>query len=193
MINRKDVVQLISGSKDLINDQTWDDMIPKYNTTGIVFDASEGLGEAAADTTLVFVAAGGFPNQRITATLNYPAPTTAGNEEIGVLLRCHTVDGTDDDYYLARVNGQQAQITKVVGGSFTTMSQTAFALPQGQNVTITFEAVGDQLKATFDAGGSPATVNLSTTDSEVPRRGLMGFKSSGSTIWCRSISWEQLP
>ena len=124
--------------------------------------------------------------------LNFPAPTTAGNEDIGLLLRFMTNDSPDATYYYARVNGGVAKITKVVSGAFTTLSSQAFALPQGTNVTITFSAVGDLLSATFDAGGAPPTVNLSAVDSDIPQRGIMGFRSLTSAVWCRSLAWDQL-
>lgn len=192
MINTRDVTEKVSDSKDMVVDQTFTDLTKKLNTSGVAFDVVEGLGEAAANSSVVFVNAGGFPNQKIVVVMNYPAPTTAGNEDIGALLRILSFDSPNASYYYARVDAGFAKITRVLNGSFTTLTQQAFALAQGVDVTITFTAVGDLLTAIFDAGGAPATVNLSVSDNQVARRGVMGFRSSSSAVWFRSAAWDQL-
>ena len=192
MINSNDVTTLLSVTKDLVADQTYTDLTKKLNTGGVAFDATFGLGDATATSSLVLVNAGGFEDQKIEAVMRFPAPTTAGIEDIGVVLRAMTFDGTDDTYYYARVDGGTARITRVVNEAFVNLTSQAFALPQNTDVTITFTAVGDLLSATFDAGGAPATVNLSTTDNNIPRRGVMGFRSLTSAMWCSSLTWEQL-
>jgi hypothetical protein len=192
MINANEVTTLVSGSKNLITEQNYYHLTEKLNTTGVAFDVSEGLGDATSTSSVVLINSGGYDDQKITAVLNFPSPTTAGSEDIGVILRCLTFDSTDDTYYYARVDGGIAKITRVLDNSWVTLTSQAFALAQGTNVTITFSAVGDALNATFDAGGSPATVNLSTTDSNIPGGGVMGFRSNASTVWCRDLIWEQL-
>lgn len=192
MININDVTTLVSETKNLVADQTFTDLTKKLNTSGVAFDGIEGLGDASASSSVVLINTGGYPNQKVTAVLNFPSPTTAGIEDIGVLLRVLSFDSPNASYYYARVDGGTAKITRVLNGSFTTLTSQAFALAQGDNVTITFTAVGDLLSATFDAGGSPTTVNLATTDNQVARRGIMGFRSLSSAVWCRSLAWEQL-
>jgi len=192
VINSNDITSLVSVSKDLINDQTFKDLTKKFNTSGVSFDAVEGLGDATSTSSLVLINSGGFSDQRITAVLNFPSPTSAGSEDIGVMVRVLSVDSPDANYYFAHVDAGVAKITRVADGTFTTLSSLSFSLAQGTNVTITFSAVGDLLKATFDAGGSPATINLSATDSQIPARGCMGFRSLTSAVWCRSLTWEQL-
>ena len=66
MINVNDVVTRVSYTKDLIADQTYTDLTKKLNTSGIAFDAVEGLGDAAANSSMVLVNSGGYPDQQIT-------------------------------------------------------------------------------------------------------------------------------
>lgn len=192
MINSNDVVKLVSGSKDLIAVQDYKNLNKKLNTGGVSFNVTEGLGDNTATSSMVFINSGGFQDQKITAVMNYPSATTAGNEDIGVMLRTITTEGADASYYYARVDGGFAKITKVLDGTFSTLTSQAFALGQGENVTITFSAVGNVLSATFDAGGSPATVELSALDDSIPTGGVLGFRSLSSAVWCRSLAWEQL-
>lgn len=192
MININDIVAKVSETKDLIADQTFTDLSKKANTGGITFDVAEGLGDNANITTVLLINSGGYPDQRIQAVMNYPAPTVAGFEEIGVVARLLSFDSPDASYYYARVDAGVAKITRVLNGTFSTLTSSAFALAQGVNVTITLTCVGDLISATFDAGGTPATVNLSVTDSAVAQRGVLGFRSSNSAMWCRSLEWSQL-
>lgn len=191
-LSLEDVRQnLVSYSKDLVADQTFLGLTVKLNTSGAAFDVVEGLGEAALEPTVVFAHVGGFDDQRATAVMKYVSPSTNVDHEIGVLLRVQTFDG-NDYYYYARIDDGDAKITKVVNGSFTTLTQGAFPLPPDTLVTITFEAVGTALSATFDAGGSPTTVNLAAVDSDIPSGGLMGFRTRTTAGWCRSFAAEEL-
>lgn len=191
MFNAQGLITKASLTKDLVVDQTTADLIEKLNTSGLGFDVTEGYGDAAATSSAVLIALGGFADQKIVASLKYAAPTAQGSEDIGVILRCTSMDSPDIGYYYCRVDGGTARITRVTG-SFTTLASGAFALPPDTLVTITAQAVGNQISATFDAGGAPATVNLNATDSGIPARGVFGFRSLTSAIWCRSFTAEQL-
>jgi hypothetical protein len=166
MLNKTDVKSRIVFAKDLINDQTYNGVNEKMNTSDLAFDETEGLGSDNGSSTAVTINVGGFDDQKIVAVLKYVSPTEAGGEDIGALLRLQTMDSPNATYYYARVDGGNAKITKVVDGSFDTLTQSAFALAQDTVVTITFSAVGNQLTALFQAtGGSPSDVTLSTSDS----------------------------
>jgi len=192
MINTNDVTSPLSETKDLTTDQTWTDLSKKTNVGGIKFSGSLGLGVDTSTSTVALINSGGYPDQKVTAVMRYSSPTTAGSEEIGVMLRILTLDGTDDTYYYARVDGGIAKLTRVLNESFTNLSTQAFALAQDTDVTITFSAVGNTLSASFDAGGTPATVNLAVSDDQIAHRGLLGIRSLSSTFWCSSVAWEQL-
>lgn len=193
MLNKADVKSRVVFTKDLINDQTYDGVNEKLNTSDLAFDGTEGLGSDNGSSTAVTINVGGFDDQKIIAALKYVSPTTAGSEDIGVMLRLQTFDSPDATYYYARVNGGSAKITKVVDGSFTTLTSSAFALAQDTVVTITFSAVGNQLTALFQAtGGSPSDVTLSTTDSSIQTKGMFGYRSLNSTVYCRNFTVEQL-
>jgi hypothetical protein len=192
MFNTTDIPSKVRLTKNLITDQSYDGVLTKLNAADTVFSVTEGLGSDNGSSTIFLVNVGGFDDQQITAVLKFVAPTTAGSEEIGVMLRVIALDSTDDSYYYARVDGGLAKLTKVVNEIFTTLSQNSFALAQDQLVTITFSVVGSRLSATFDAGGSPATVTLSATDTDIPSGGLIGIRSLSSTVYCRSFTAEQL-
>lgn len=192
MLNRSATRQKYSFERDLIADQTYPGLQEKFNTTALAFNVTEGLGAADNNTTAVLVSAGGFPDQRITADLKWVAPTASPNEDIGVLARCLTLD-TGATYYYARVDGGLAKISKVVTSTFTTLTQSAFAVPVDTIVRIEFTVVGSQLTAVFTCGavaGSPLT--LTTTDTDIPSGGLMGFRSLTSSIWCSYVRAEEL-
>lgn len=190
MINKNEVVDLVSVTKNCVTDTTWNDVTKKLNTSAD-FDAN-GLGYSAANTsTIVAILVGSFDDQRITATMKFVAPTTAGSEEIGVMLRVISLDSPDTTYYYARVVGGQARITKVIDTVFTNLASGAFALPQNTNVTITFSVVGSQLSASFVASGV-STVNLSATDTDITGRGIAAIRSLTSTFRCSTFTVEQL-
>lgn len=192
MLNTRNLIDKISVTKNLISDQTWGHISKKWNVSGTAFDVSDGVGSTDETNTALFINAGGFDDQKVIADLKFVAPTVAGGEEVGVLLRCSSLENPGNSYYYARVDAGVAKITRVLEGSFSTLTSSAFALAQDTIVTITFSIVGTALSATFDAGGSPATVNLATTDDQVPSGGIMGFRSGGSTIYCSAITFEQL-
>lgn len=190
--NINDVIGLLSLTKDLVADQTTRNIQEKLNTSGLTFDVTEGYGFAAsADSSGWVYSIGGFDDQRIVAVMKYVAPSAPGNEEIGCMLRCLTLDSPNATYYYARADAGNAKITKVVDGAFSTLTQTPFNLPADELVTIDFQVVGTQLDAQFSAA-TPGTVNLSTNDSDIPNGGLAGVRSQVSTIWCRSSTVQQL-
>lgn len=177
-------------SKDLINDQTFDGLTIKFNSD-IAFDGSNGLGENAAQSTSIFIHCGGFNDQRISASLKFESANTAGvDEDIGVMLRCSTFEGSDDDYYYARVDQGDAELMRINGGSFTTMVSEPFSLAQGDWVGIDFTVIGNVLSASFSDGTTHLTI--STTDSTIQEGGLPGLRSVGSSIFCRAFTVEEL-
>ena len=192
MLSSKDIVSKVSLTKDLIADQTYDYVIEKWNPSNTAFDIAEGLGTADTGSTIVLITSGGYDDQRIIADMKFVAPTTAGSEQIGVMLRTVAID-EDATYYWARVHDGSAKITRYLDGTLSTLTQSAFPLAQDQVVTIDFSVVGNQLSATFTAdGGTPSEVVLSTVDSTIPTGGIAGFRSSSSSVYCRNFTVEQV-
>ena len=179
--------------KDMVADQTTRNIHEKLNTGGLNFDVTEGYGYSAASTSTAWVMAhGGYDNQFCEAVLKYVSPTTAGSEDIGVLLRCLSLDSPNATYYYARCDAGDAEIMKIVDGSFTTLASSVYALPQNELVTITFTAVGSTLVASFSAA-TPGDVTISAVDTDIPSGGSPGVRSISSTVRCRSITCRQLP
>ena len=194
MLSLADVAEVkVDWSKDLLVDQTFKGLTVRFNTAGIAFDA-DGLGSgASATSTLCLVNVGGFADQRVTGIVKWIAPSTAVAHEVGVVARSQTVEvAGETDYYFARIDNGVAKLTRVLGGVFSNLAQSAFVLPINTTATVTLTCVGDAISASFDAGGSPATVNLASIDANIPDAGLMGFKSISSTIACSSIQAEEL-
>lgn len=194
MLSRADVnTNKVILTKNLVTDQTYTNMTFRANTAGRLFSGSHGVGTATATTTIAVIHAGGFSDQKITAIMRYAGPTTAGTEDFGVICRVQGLEDTNStNYYYARCSAGSAKLTKVISGSFTNLSTSAFALPVDTDVTITLQAVGSSISATFSAGGSPADVTLSATDSTVPSGGQLGFRTFGSTGYCKFFTAEQL-
>lgn len=179
-------------TKNLVSDQTFTNLTFRLNSSGAVF-TSDGVGTTTATSTLAVTHMGGFNDQKITSVMKFITPTLAGGEHIGVMARFQSIEDTaSSTYYLARVQAGVARLSKVVGGTFTNLSSSAFALAQNTSVTIVLSVVGTALTASFDAGGSPTTVNLSATDSAITGGGLMGFRTTSCTGFCSSFTVEQL-
>jgi hypothetical protein len=192
MRNIGELVNKLALTKDLVADQTTTNIQEKLNTTNLGFDVVEGYGYVGAASSSGWVySIGGFDDQRIVSVVKYVAPSAPGNEEIGCMLRCLSLDSPNASYYYARADAGDAKITKVVDGAFTTLTQTPFNLPADELCTIDFQVVGSQLDASFTAA-TPGTVNLSTNDTDIPGGGLPGVRSQSSTIWCRSSVITQL-
>lgn len=195
MISSADIRPRVVLTKNLVTDQTWAGVNKKINVTNCVFDATEGLGRAASESTAVLINAGGFNDQRVTAVMKYVSPTATSASEIGVIARCNTLDniGTSESYYYARIDNDTAKLTKVINGAFTTITQTAFPLAQNVLATISLSCQGSSIIATFESAAAPGVVTtLSVTDTAITTGGLMGFRSLSSSIWCRSFTAEEL-
>lgn len=178
--------------KDLINDQTFDNLTVKYNSSGAAFDVSNGLGEDAVENTLVLVHLAGFDDQRIKVSLKYSTATNQGSESIGAMARFQTVDNPDvGTYYYARVDSGEARLTKVVNGTFTTISEAPYPLAQDEWVEIDFRVVGKSLQVKFS---TPllTDVILRGIDNDISSGGILGFRSQESSLFCRSVLVEEL-
>ena len=194
MFNSKGANKFIL-TKDLVADQTYTDLTIFTDDYGLDFDVTEGFGTADEYSSVVLFNAGVFPDQYVQGVMKFVSPTSAGDEDFGVILRVITMEPLNPgpSYYYAYVSGQFAQIGKVVDGSFIMLTESAFALAQDQSVTITFQAIGNQLSADFEAdGGTPATLSLATVDSDIGHRGLSGFGSVLSSVYCSSFVVEEL-
>ncbi len=176
--------------KNLITDQTYKHLITEFNVFLIGFDAAKGLGRAANETTGFLTDCAGFNNQRVTATMQFPSPTTAGNEHIGVLFRTARLD-TTQDYYWAGISAGFARIKKSVAGVLTDLATVAYSVAQGVSLTITASVNGSDISAKFVAASGPGDQVLYATDSTFTR-GFTGAVSINSGIWVSSIKVEQL-
>lgn len=198
MITDRDFVQPISFYHDYITDQDMYGINRLQNTSSLDYDVTLGYGCSTNKSVIWGVQIGGFVDMRVTATMQYLGATTSqGSEEIGVIARLLTAHSPNATYYYARIDAQTAKITKVIDGSFTTLTQSAFALPPDTDVTITFEVVGNSLSANFITGTGSLDVDLSTTDSDIDGStyaggGSAGCRSSSSTIRCSSILVEEI-
>lgn len=194
MLGSPNIRSLLTLSKDLIADQTFAGFNKKLNTAGMAFDAVEGFGQAANNSSLILVNLGGFANQRITTNLKWVAPTAPADYDIGAIARVRTIDSdTTTDFYYARVDGDVAKITKVDAGVYTTLTSGAFVLPAGTVVNIVLTCSGSNISAVFTAAGVPTSpLTLSTVNSDVPQSGLMGVRSLTSSIWMRSFLAEEI-
>lgn len=181
----------VTLTKNLISDQTESNLTVALGTPA--FNVTHGYGASTNASVIVAIHAGGFNDQRITATMKWVPPTASPNEEFGVVARFQSAETTPTQtYYYARCDGGTAKLTKVVGGTFTNLSTGAFALSQNANVTISLTCVGNAISASFNAGGSPATVNLSATDSSITTGGLMGFRTLSTSGYCANFVAEQV-
>lgn len=181
-------------SKDLLAEQNYRNLMVRLNSANLVFSGTEGLGEAANNSSFLVALFGGTADYRVTGVMKYPSPTTQAQSEIGVVGRFTSVDQTavaTANYYYARVDNGQAKLTKVVGGAFTTLKTDTFNLAQDVLVTITLQMVGTSIQATYSASGL-TTVVQSQVDSDITAPGVAGFRSLSSGIWCRSLTVEQL-
>ncbi len=194
MISTKDFTRTkFSQTKNLVSTQNFRNLVAKVNTPA--FDVTLGLGLSTATSWAALVTAGGFDDQKITATMRYVSPTAQGSENFGVILRVQCIESGDTantDYYYARCQAGNARITRVVANTFTNLTSQAFVLAQNTNVIITFSVQGSALSATFDAGGSPSTVSLSAVDTQITGGGLMGFRTTSQTGYCSLYTAEEL-
>jgi hypothetical protein len=186
-------------TKNLVGDQNYDHCIPALTATA-AFDVTEGWGSVTADSKILALLAGGFDDQEVTGQFKFVSPTAAGAEAIGVFVRgTHLTTNLNRKLYWARLINGFARISKQLGNGVsdtpTNMVASAFAVAQGQLVTVRFEVrrrANDHqaLFARFEAdGGSPAPVEISVTDSSSPiaSGGLMGFRTLSVAGYCRSL------
>ena len=186
---------LASYTKDCIGDQTFDHTAILLNAASCVFDATHGLGDAANTSSVIALFMGGFDAQKVTATINFPSPTTAGTEALGVFLGALRIGTGTENYLLAWATAGIAKISTVIAGTFATLSSTAWSVAQAVDMTITFQRVGLLLAATFHAASGPSDVNLSAalpSDSPLLSGGIMGARSVSKAIWCKSLKGEQI-
>jgi hypothetical protein len=166
----------------------------RNNSAGVTIDATEGIGEAASNSSVIAAWLGGFADMRVTAVMKYVSPTSQANSEIGVMGRFTSPASTGfstASYVYARVDGGVAKLTEVVAGTLTTLSSTAYALPQDELCTITLTLRGTAWTASFNCT-SLGTVSLSATSSNVSGIGVGGIRSLSSSIRCRTLRVEQL-
>ena len=194
MLSRRDLTSKARITKDIVADQTWTHLQKKLDNSNIVLNATEGVGEANSNSWVVLGSMGGFDDQRVTVNMKWVAPTTAGNEEIGAMVRCTSFESPNQSYYYARVDGGVAKLTKVVNSAaFANLSTSVFALPINTICTITLEAVGSLITATFTAAGvAQSPLVLQATDSDIAGGGLMGFRTLACAGWCSFLEMEQL-
>jgi hypothetical protein len=181
-------------TKNLVTEQNYSGMTFKL-TGGRAFIAG-GLGvSGAAASCMALVNAGGFPDQKMAATMYYTTGSTSGNEDFGVMVGFQSAEVTGDTYYYyARCSAGLAKLTRVNGGTFTNLSTQAFAVAINIPVIITLQRVGNALQATFSAPTNtpPLSVTLNAVDSSVATGGLMGWRTLSSTGICSSYQAEQL-
>lgn len=196
MMTTNGLTTLATKTKNLISDQTFDYTQVILNTAGVAFDVTNGLGQASATSSEVLLDMGGFDAQRCTCILQFPSPTTAGTEDLGVLIGViNSGKAGQESYINAAVVAGAAKIRSEVNGTLTTLSTTAWSVAQGVLMTIVCQRVGRVITATFTAASGPAPVQLTTTlasNSTLLTGGLMGFRSSSKAVWCSSMVGEQI-
>lgn len=192
MLTTRDMPARINHFKDFLGDQNYLGAFFKLNTGGLAISATEGLGTAAATSSLFVMTAGGFADVRVTGVMKYISPTTSGSEELGLIARVQQLDNTNQ-YYYARLQAGFARITKTVASVNTNLSSSAYVLAQNTLVTITLTVVGTQITAKFSAtGGSPSDLTLSATDNAITGVGSSGARCTSSAWYVRSMRTEQL-
>jgi hypothetical protein len=192
MLNISIIRPRFTKTLNFVSNQNYDDITLKLNTAGWAFDATEGLGVTTATSSIALINAGGFADQKITASMKYVSPTTSANYEIGVMCRVKNTEtvGGGANYYYARIGAGTAKLTKVINGTFTNLATHAFTLNQNSLVTISLSAIGSQLTAVFDDGaGNVQTLNAS--DSAIASGGMYAIRSLTSTVYCRSATVEE--
>lgn len=189
MITLPKTSTLPNWSKNLISDQTWKDLILRFNTS-VAFDATHGLGHDGTTTTAIMATTGGFADQKVTAVMKWRTTPAAGSEDFGVMFRFRCIESGQQNYYYARLFHSLACLYKVVNNTFTLLTSGAFVLPQDTDMTITATAIGTSLTAKFEASGV-ATVNLAATDSALTSGGA-GLVGISCGFRAKSFSVEQL-
>ncbi len=170
----------------------WDQLQPYLNSASWTLDAN-GASVTSAGSSGVQILVGGFNDQKITASMKFITPTTAGNENLGVMCRFYTNQSGYATYYYARQHKGVFRLQKVVDGTFTTLSSASYTLAQNTWATIVLQTVGSAISASIDDGST--SQSLSASDSAIAGPGCFGFRSGptdNSTISCRSFTVEEI-
>jgi hypothetical protein len=170
----------------------WDQMQPYLNASAWTLDAN-GASVTSSASSGVQILVGGFNDQKITASMKFITPTTAGNENIGVMCRFFTNQSGYATYYFARQQKGIFRLQKVVDGTFTTLSSNNYTLAQNTWATFVLQVVGSALSASIDDGTT--SLSLTATDSAIAGPGCFGFRSGptdNSTVSCRSFTVEEV-
>jgi len=123
-----------SISKDLIADQTTKRLASELSlTSNWAFDATEGIGSAAAvGATVGTIQAHGNGND-IRVTTEWKFISQAGNGSFGVIGRMPTYLNPDDFYYWVRIfDGDNLRLTTTNGGTTNLDTQAITALVEGE-------------------------------------------------------------
>jgi hypothetical protein len=205
MFNAKDAEEVEANkpsfSKNLATDQTFHGLVVRLNTTNRawVMDglATNNDGGVTASSTSVFVMMGGFNDQKTTFRMKYMVPSVAGAEDIGLTLR-HQASSqdvpADAAYYYLRIKNGFAQIVQVLGTTFTTLTEIAWAVLPDVWFSIAaevYEVAGVRtIEATFtaDSGPAPQTISAPDSDATFALGGLMSWKTVNTAGVLASIT-----
>lgn len=184
-LNLRDLPQRAVLSKDLTTDQTLYGLFPIANSANLGFTAG-GLGSGVnTSSTSIIAAIGGFDDQRVLGTMRFTSDPASGT--IGLIARAtalHTLGGDSyHTHYLARIQGGNARISKVVDNVFgSALASEPFDVPVDEDFTIDMSVVGATVTAVFthDVLGE---VTLSWTDPDPIQGGCVGFRTTTGVSW----------
>lgn len=199
IINLREANSRVNVSRDFVTAQKFYGTHWVLGTGSVVLTVAEGVGVTSASSVIAALDAAGFADQRVTLTCKWISPSTVGAHDIGTMLRFQTIQGSDDNYYYACIRNGNAEIRRVLNTAFATLTFAAWALPEGEVATITFEcshdpiAGLDQLSATFSAA-TPGDVTISTTDDQIFGFGWggLGMRTQNTAGYFRTVDMEQL-
>lgn len=152
---------------------------------------ANGISATAGTSNIAQILVGGFADQKVTADLK--TATAAGSERLGVMVRFRTSKSRNATYYFAQNQQGNFRITKVVDGTFTNLTSTAYTVTAGTWYTFTLQVIGSALSATITDGTTSAS--LTATDSSIAGPGCMGFRAGptqSTQIDCRSWQAEEM-
>ncbi len=156
--------------------------IGEYSVAGGYLAHTETTG-----SNIICGLVGGISHMYAKARVGFTAATSAGSEDIMVLLRY--LD--PDNWYAARQDGGVFKITRRLAGSFTTVSQANYAAVQGTDYDIEFSAFGPMLRARLLSTAGAELVSLSGTDASAAlARGGFALRSNASTMRCSSFTFK---
>jgi len=195
MISSKDIPSSGNYEKDLVADQTYKGVNKKLNT-GATWHATKGLGiDGTASSVVILAVSGGMADCRVTATMVW-GDTSGSTPSMQVCARLNTVDTPlgDQDWYCARIQTGQARITKIVSGTYTNITSSAFSWTAGDVIKMTLECVGSSLAATFENVTTAPGVLTSIvgTDSSITAGGAIAFRTLNASMWLQYYKIEHL-